>query len=90
MRVYRVGVQGKQTDSIVVAPNLAEAVVRYAGWYPDAAIKHVIEGVELDDVLNAIYPQDWKRQLNALLRAVWGAERRARSSARPACNRRGD
>ena len=71
MGVYRILVEGKKHEAIVTAPSLAEAASYYAGWYPDAKLTHVIEGTDLANVLNALYPQEWQKQLNALLRAVW-------------------
>ena len=71
MATYRISVRGKKHEAIVTAPNLVEAASHYAKWYPEAEITHVIEGADLAKVLNGLYPQDWQRQLNALLRAVW-------------------
>lgn len=71
MGIYRIKVRGKRREAIVTASNLADAASYYADWYPTSEITHVIEGADLAKVLNALYPQDWQRQLNALLRAVW-------------------
>ena len=71
MGVYRIHVEGKKKPGIVAAPNLAEAATYYAENHPDDHMTHGIEGAGLAEVLNALYPQDWQRQLNALLRAVW-------------------
>lgn len=71
MGVYRIRVRDKSAEAIVTAPSLAEAASYYADQYPDADVTHIIEGTDLAKVLNALYPQNWQRQLNALLRAVW-------------------
>lgn len=71
MGVYRIKVRDKRAKAIVTAPSLAEAAFYYANQYPDAELTHVIEGADLAKVLNALYPQNWQRQLNALLRAMW-------------------
>ena len=71
MGVYRIKVRDRSAEAIVTAPSLAEAASHYADKYPDADVTHIIEGADLAKVLNALYPQNWQRQLNALLRAVW-------------------
>lgn len=71
MGIYRIKVRGKRLEAIVTAPSLADAASYYADWYPEAELTHVIEGAGLEKVLNALYPQNWQAQLNALLRAVW-------------------
>ena len=71
MGTYRIKVRDKRLEAIVTAPSLAEASSYYANQHPDAEPTHIIESADLAKVLNALYPQDWQRQLNALLRAVW-------------------
>ena len=57
------------SSSHTIGPHNA---VRYIlDKYPDADVTHIIEGADLAKVLNALYPQNWQKQLNALLRAVW-------------------